>query len=105
MTSNSISLNLFSFADNTTIYQSDYDIDKLTITVNQEVNKIHNWLCANKLSLNVKTPQHGVFSHTNSNYEVNSSVKINIEVINQIGNNNKDELMKFLGIHKDKHLT
>ena len=40
-----------------------------------------------------------------SNYEVKGSIKINNEVINQIGKYNKDESVKFLGIHIDKHLT
>ena len=39
------------------------------------------------------------------NYEVKRSVKINNEVINQIGKYNKDEFVKFVGIHIDKHLT
>ena len=45
------------------------------------------------------------FGPINSNYEVKGSVKINNKVINQIGKYNKDEFMKFLGIHIDKHLT
>ena len=53
-TSNSTSLNLLSFADDTTIYQSDYDIDNLSTTVNQELNKIYNWLCAKNLCLNIQ---------------------------------------------------
>ena len=39
-----ISFNLLFFADNTTIYKSDYGIDNLTTTVRQELNKIYNWL-------------------------------------------------------------
>ena len=55
--SNSTSLNLLSFGDDTTIYQSDYDIDNLTTSVNTELNKIYNWLCANKQCLKVKKTQ------------------------------------------------
>ena len=39
--------------EDTTIYQSGCDIDNLNTTVNQELNKIYNWWCANKLCLNV----------------------------------------------------
>ena len=103
--SNSTSLNLLSFADDTTIYHSDCDIDNLTLTLNHELKNIYNWLCANKLCLNVKKTQYCIFSPKNSNYEVKGSVKINNEVINQIGKYNKDESVKFLGISIDKHLT
>ena len=103
--SNSTSLNLLSFADDTTIYHSVCDIDNLTLTLNHELKNIYNWLCANKLCLNVKKTQYCIFSPKNSNYEVKGSVKINNEVINQIGKYNKDESVKFLGIYIDKHLT
>ena len=103
--SNSTYLNLLSFADDTTIYQSHYDIDSLTTTANQELNKIYTWLWATKLRLNIKKTQYCVFSPKNSNYEVKSSVKINNEVISRIGKYNKDESVKFLGIYIDIHLT
>ena len=99
--SNSTSLNLLSFADDTTIYHSDCDIDNLTLTLNHELKNIYNWLCGNKLCLNVKKTQYCIFSPKNSNYEVKGSVKINNEVINQIGKYNKDEFVKFLGIYID----
>ena len=60
--SNSTSLNLLSFADDTTIYHSDCDIDNLTLTLNHELKNIYNWLCANKLCLNVKKIQYCIFS-------------------------------------------
>ena len=82
-----------------------YYIENLTTAVNPELSKIYNWLCANKLCLNVKKTHYCVFNPKNSNYEVKSSAKINNEVFNQIGKYNKDESVKFLGIHIDKHLT
>ena len=53
-TVNSSSLNLLSFADDTTVYQSGSDINNRTKNVNRELKQIYNWLCANKLYLNVK---------------------------------------------------
>ena len=82
--SNSTSLNLLTFADDITIYHSDCDIDILTLTLNHELKNIYNWLCANKLCLNVKKTQYCIFNPKNSNYEVKGSVKINNEVINHI---------------------
>lgn len=102
---NSSSLNLLSFADDTTVYYSGYDIEHLVIKVNQELKQLYNWLCANKLCLNVKKTHFCVFSPVNSNYEVNNSIKINNEVINQVGKYKNDESVKFLGLYIDKHLT
>ena len=38
-------------------------------------------------------------------YQVNNGIKIYNENINHIGKNNKEESVKFLGIHINKHLT
>ena len=62
-------------------------------------------MCANKLRPNIKKTQYCVFSPKNDNYEVKRRVKINNEVINQFGKYNKDESVKFVGMHIDKHLT
>ena len=99
--SNSTSLNLLSFADDTTIYHSDFDFDNLTLTLNDKLKYIFyiQLVVCNKLCLNVKKTQYCVFGPKNSSYEVKGSVKINNEVINQIGKYNKDESVKFLGIY------
>ena len=51
---NSTSLNLFSFADDTTVYKSGPDVDILIYNINQELTHLYDWLCANKLSLDIK---------------------------------------------------
>ena len=40
-----------SFADDTTVYKSGVDI--LFYNINQELKHLYDWLCANKLSLNI----------------------------------------------------
>ena len=77
---NSTSLNLLSFADDTTVYQSGSDIDNLTKNV-----------C--------------VFGPVNTNCKANNSIKINNEIINQVGKYKKEESVKFLGLYIDKYLT
>ena len=62
-----------------------------------------DYLCANKLALNVNF--FCIFSPPNNKYQVNNCIKINNENVNHIGKDNKDESVKFLGIHIDKHLT
>ena len=102
---NSTSLNLLSFADDTTVYQSGPHIDTLIDSVNQELIHLYDWLCANKLSLNIKKTNFCIFSPPNSKYQVNNCIKINSEIINHVGKDDKEESVKFLGIHIDKHLT
>ena len=51
---NSTSLNLLSFADDTTVYKSGPHIDTLINNINQELKHLCDYLCANKLALNVK---------------------------------------------------
>ena len=50
---NSTSLNLLCFADDTTVYQLSSNIDNLTKHVHQELKQLCDWLCANKLCLNI----------------------------------------------------
>ena len=101
---NSISLNLLPFADDTTVYQSGPRIDDLINNMNRELKQLYDRFCANKLSLNVKKIFFCIFSNVNTKSNVNS-IKINNDIINQDGKNNKEESVKFLGLHLDTHLT
>ena len=101
---NSTSLNLLSLADDTTVYKSGPHIDTLINNINQELKHLCDYLCANKLALNVKKIV-CIFSPPNNKYQVNNCIKINNENVNHIGKDNKDESVKFLRIHIDKHLT
>ena len=51
---NSCPGNILSFADDTTLYISDSDIKTLFDNSNKQINQLFEWLCSNKLSLNVK---------------------------------------------------
>ena len=50
----STSLNILSYADDTTVYQSGPNVDNLIINTNHGLKLSYDSLCANKLSLNVK---------------------------------------------------
>ena len=52
--SNSTSLNILSFADDTTASFSSHDVTQLCNKTNDELKKLNDWFCANKLSLNTK---------------------------------------------------
>ena len=41
------------FADDTNLFISGHDIETLCNKINEDLEKIQEWLCANKLSLNV----------------------------------------------------
>ena len=44
--------NILSFADDTSLYLADSNLAKLFKKANEEVNKLYDWFCSNKLSLN-----------------------------------------------------
>ena len=96
---NSTSLNLLSFTDDTPIYQSGSHIDDLINNMNHELKKF--MIGANKLSVNVKKNFFCIFSPVNTISNVNNRSKINNDINNQVGQNNKEESVKFLGLHLD----
>ena len=82
---NCTSLNLLSFADDTTIYRSGPYNKELFDEVNYELIKIHTLLCTNKLSLNVKKSKVCIFSPPNSRYTLgNNCISVNNVKINFI---------------------
>ena len=51
------------FADDTTVFASDSDINNVQATVNRELADFDNWLKANRLSLNVSKTSHMIISN------------------------------------------
>ena len=64
-----------------------------------------DWLCATRLSLNIKKTNCCIFSPSSKKYTCNKIVSLNNQTITQIGEQNKDDAIKFLGIYIDRHLT
>ena len=50
------------FADDTTVFASDSDINNVHATVNRELIGVDNWLKANRLSLNVSKVSYMIIS-------------------------------------------
>lgn len=86
------------FADDTTIYASDTNLTRLSITINTELNKLYDWLISNQLTLNLKKTKYIIFHSNRKN--INTSIEIKINNINI----EKVETFKFLGITLNQHL-
>ena len=52
----SVNQNFVLYADDTTFYTTHNDIDILYNCTNMELKKLYNWICLNKVSLNVDKP-------------------------------------------------
>ena len=66
-------LNVLSFADDTTAYYSGPFNKSLFDIVSRELGNLYNWLCANKLSLNIKKTNICMFSPPNSKYVIGNN--------------------------------
>ena len=97
---------ILSFADDTTLYISDHNLISLFGKVNEEINKLYKWFCANKLSLNANKTKYIVIRPKHRRCDLdNMNVLINDIPLNRIGQNCVDTSVKFLGICIDEHLT
>ena len=98
-------LNLLSFADDTTVYCSGHNSNEIRNTVNNELNNIFKWLCANKLQLNINKSKFMVFSPPQRSSIDLTDININNKPLTRIGKNYNEKSMKFLGIHLDENLN
>ena len=99
-------LKLLCFADDTTAYQSGPDIKALTTDVNVQIGNLYDWLCSNKLSLNVNKTYYSLFRpSSNMHIDTNRKLYIHNEPIKLIGEEIEPTAIKFLGVYIDKHLT
>ena len=102
----SSSLNLISFADDTTVYACGHDLDNLTRYINSELANLYTWLCSNRLSLNIEKTKFLIFCPPGYKYHSqNIHVTINNLQLTQIGNTFSEKFIKFLGNHLDQNLN
>ena len=98
------SVRILSYADDTSVYLSGPNTNEIDI-MNTELKKLYDLLCANRLSLNIKKTNCCIFSPPSKTYTCNKIVSLNNQTITQIGEENKDDAIQFLGIYIDRHLT
>ena len=88
----------FLFADDTNLFISGRDSQKLYEAANIDLNVIAEWLKVNRLSLNVKKTHYMVFSNTKVKSD-NIELKIEGETISEVSKT------KFLGVIIDNRLN
>ena len=104
---NSSKLNLLSFADDTTLYQSGDNYLTLVQNLNSEINSTFKWLCANRLSLNIKKTKYMIFnqSQAQTNHDGSHSIHINNTPLTRVGSSFEEKTIKFLGLNIDDKFT
>ena len=86
------------FADDTNLLYTDKDLKSLESVMNIELQKVCNWLNANKLTLNAKKSNSVIFRPSQKKL----SYQINIRMYNNASNSDTSleciDYVKFLGV-------
>ena len=82
------------FADDTTVFASDSDINNVHASVNRELVGVDNWLTTNTLSLNVSKTSYMTISNQKNALDIKISETIRTKV----------STVKFLGVTLDEIL-
>ena len=82
------------FADDTTVFASDSDINNVHATVNRELVGADNWLKANRLSLNISKTSYMIISNQKNSIEI--EFEIQFLQTSQLSNSLALHLMKTL---------
>ena len=91
-------LKFYLFADDTNIFLESNDLKSLEKTMNKELLKLYEWLCINRLSLNITKTNFVIFHAKN-----NTKSPVTILIDNKA--NDEFEEVKYLGIIIDSKLT
>jgi len=93
-------LQLILFADDTNIFLSDANLDKLISTLNSELVRMSKWFAINRLSLNVSKTNFILFCNSRKRYDkYEIKIMLNGIVLEQV------KCAKFLGVYIDEHLS
>ena len=88
----------FKFADDTSLFYNRKHLNTLVNTINDELDKINEWLICNKLSINIKKTHYIIFCNKNKTIP-DIPIKLNNQPINRVF------CTKFLGVLFDANLT
>ena len=87
------------FADDANLFYKHKDLNSLETNVNNELQKVQNWLCANKLSLNVDKSNFVIFHPPQKKMKSNVQICINDKPLKH------EQCIKYLGILIDSNLS
>ena len=86
-------------------YHHVHSANDLTAEVNVQLKKLCDWLCCNKLSINVNKTYYTLFRpQSNVHVDINNKLFINDKPIQMVRETNEQESIKFIGIYVDKYL-
>ena len=83
----------FLFADDTNIYLEDKNLENLQDVMNHELKKLFEWLCINRLSLNISKTNFVVFYAINK-IKFPITILINKQAIEEV------KFVKYLSPHR-----
>ena len=85
------------FADDSNLFYENKNISVLESKINKELDNIHVWLCANKLSLNIEKSNFVIFHP----YQKKPDIDINLSISGRYLK--KVDHIKYLGVSIDSH--
>ena len=91
-------LKFFLFADDTNIYFESDNLKNLEKTMNKELKRLYEWLCLNRLSLNISKTNFVIFQARNKP-KVPVTICINGQAVEEVA------YVKYLGVLIDSQLT
>ncbi len=92
-------LRFYLFADDTNLYYESKNLKQLEKVVNKEMNKIFQWLCSNRLALNISKTNFVIFHPYNKPLKEVITLKINKKAIAE------EPCVKYLGVLIDSTLS
>jgi len=87
------------FADDTNILKTDKSLKTINKLINFDLKNLWNWLCSNKISLNVSKTELIIFRPRGKNLDYKVDFRLNKERIYP------STSVKYLGLDLDEHLT
>ena len=93
--------NFIQYADGTTLFSpmlNKHNLDMSSMVTN-ELNKVYKWLCANKLSLNIKKTKYMIFCRQGKKQHTLLNIKIKNTLVERV------QHFDFLGITFNQNLS
>ena len=87
------------FADDANLFYCHKDINILQHNINSELSNIHNWLCSNRLSLNIEKSNFVIFHSPQKKCPTGVALEINEKALK------RENCIKYLGIFIDSNLS